>query len=98
MANIQHIADRIFRHVDRGHLSAGYALAMGALIDAYDDCPDVHEWTDDAPGSAVEKLIACMVRAGAWDDPAWLRESIQDAQKVHGRPPIREESAAKERP
>jgi hypothetical protein len=33
MANLQHIADRIFRHVDAGHLVAGYSASMGALID-----------------------------------------------------------------
>lgn len=79
MANLQHIADRIFRHVDAGHLAAGYATTMGALIDAYDDDPDFHEWADSVPGSAVEKLIARMVRKGAWDDPAWLREYIREA-------------------
>ncbi len=80
MANIQHIADRIFRHVDAGHLQAGYALTMGALIDANDD-PDFHEWVDGVPGSAVEKLIACMVRKGAWNNPEWLREYIREASK-----------------
>lgn len=90
MANIQHIADRIFRHVDAGHLAAGYASAMGALIDAYGvplagglhpargDDPDFHKWVDSVPGSAVEKLIARMVRNGAWSDPSWLREYIQE--------------------
>ena len=58
MANIQHIARRIFRHVDEEHLPAGYALAMGALIDAYDEDPDFHEWVDDVQGSAVEVLMA----------------------------------------
>ena len=79
MANIQHIADRIFRHVDADHLSAGYTLTMGALIDAYDDDPDFHEWVDSVPGSAVEKLIARMVRKGAWNNPEWLREYIREA-------------------
>jgi|GEM_PF-5145196 len=32
MANLQHIADRIFRHVDAGHLEAGYSASMGALM------------------------------------------------------------------
>ena len=81
MANIQHIADRIFRHVDAGHLTAGYALAMGALIDAHGEDPDFHEWADDVPGSAVEKLVARMVRQGKWGDPAWLREYIREALK-----------------
>lgn len=52
MANIQHIADRIFKHADAGHLPVGYALTMGALIDAYDDDPDFHAWVDSVPGSA----------------------------------------------
>ena len=77
MANIQHIAARIFRHVDAGHLPAGYTLTMGALINAYDDDPDFHEWADTVPGSAVEKLMACMVRHGAWDNPEWLREYVR---------------------
>ena len=81
MANIQHIARRIFRHVDEEHLPAGYALAMGALIDAYDDDPDFHEWVDDVQGSAVEVLIARMVRQGAWNDPDWLRETIQETPR-----------------
>ncbi len=77
MANIQHIADRIFRHVDAGHLPAGYTLVMGAIIDAYGDSQDFHEWVDAVQGSAVEKLIACMVRKGKWNDPAWLREYVR---------------------
>lgn len=81
MASIQHIADRIFRHVDAGGLPAGYALTMGALLDAYDDDPDFHEWADSVPGSAVEKLIVCMVRHGAWNSHEWLREYVQEAIK-----------------
>lgn len=81
MGNIQHIADRIFRHVDAGRLPAGYALVMGTLVDAYDDDPDFHEWVDSVPGSAVEKLIARMVRHGAWDDHEWLREYVREAAK-----------------
>ena len=50
---------------------------MGALIDAYDDDPDFHEWVDSVSGSAVEKLIACMVRKGKWNDPEWLREYVR---------------------
>ena len=78
MANLQHIADRVFRHVDADHLPAGYALVMGALIDAYDDDPDFHEWADGVTGSAVEILIARMVRKGAWNDPEWLREYVRE--------------------
>ncbi len=81
MANVQHIATRIFRHVDAGHLPAGYALTMGVLIDAYDDDPDFHEWSDTVMGSAIEKLIACMVRTEKWSDPAWLRNYIREATK-----------------
>ena len=81
MANIQHVATRIFRHVDVGHLPAGYALAMGALVDAYDEDPDFHEWADAVPGSAVEKLMACMVRQGKWGDPVWLRDYVREAAR-----------------
>ena len=52
---------------------------MRALIDAYDDDPDFHEWADRVPGSAVEKLIAHMVRKGKWNDPVWLREYVQES-------------------
>jgi hypothetical protein len=79
VANLQHIAARIFRHVESEHLAAGYALAMGSIIDAYDEDPDVHGWIDAQPGSAIEKLIACMVRQGKWDDPCWLREYVRKA-------------------
>ncbi|MHB8850094.1 MAG: hypothetical protein ACYC45_03165 [Acidithiobacillus ferriphilus] len=82
MANLQHIADRIFRNVDAGHLVVGYSASMGALIDAYDDDPDFHAWIDAVPGSAVEKLLVCMVRAGAWEDPGWLAAWIQRDQVV----------------
>lgn len=88
MANIQHVADRVFRHVEAGHLAAGYAKAMGALIDAYDDNPDFHEWADEVPGSAVEKLIATMVLHGKWNDLAWLMEYVR------GSHPAREASMA----
>ncbi len=77
MANIQHIADHIFRHVDAGRLPVGYALSMGALIDAYGDDPDFHEWVDAVSGSAVENLIAKMVHQGKWGDFIWLREAVQ---------------------
>jgi hypothetical protein len=79
VANLQHIASRIFRRVNAGHLEDGYALAMGAILEAYDDDPDVHGWIDAVPGSAVERLIACMVRRGKWADPVWLRESVRKA-------------------
>ena len=117
MANIQQIAERIFRHVEVGHLPAGYALTMGALIDAYgmplqgaflpgaslpgasrlqgsfpvqvanlperDEGPDCrshefHDWANRVPDSAIEILIARMVRKGAWNDTGWLREYIQE--------------------
>ena len=81
MANIQHIAARIFRHANAGRLPAGYALAMGALVDAYDEDPDFHEWADAVPGSAVEKLMACMVRQGKWGDPVWLRDYVREAAR-----------------
>ncbi|WP_215876008.1 hypothetical protein HF292_009670 [Acidithiobacillus ferruginosus] len=77
MANLQHIADRIFRHVEAGHLAAGYALTMGALIDVYDADHDFHAWVDVVPSSAVEKLLVCMVRAGTWEDPGWLAAWIK---------------------
>ena len=86
MANMQHIADRIFRHVGADRLLAGYAKAMGTLIDAYDDDPDFHEWADGVTGSAVEILIARMVRKGAWNDPEWLRETMRETslkEKCH---------------
>lgn len=83
MANIQHIADGIFRRVDAGHLAAGYSASMGALIDAYGDDPDFHAWVDAVPGSAVEKLLARMVRAGAWNDPQWLREILEPRTGKH---------------
>ena len=81
MANLQHIADRIFRHVDVGRLPAGYSLVMGTLIDAYDEDPDFHAWVDGVTGSAIEKIIACMVCAGKWDDPVWLWKYIREATK-----------------
>lgn len=92
MANIQHIAERIFRHVEAGHLPAGYALTMGALIDAYGTPPvrndepdhrlqDFHEWVNHVPDSAIEILIARMVRKGKWNDPEWLRGYVREALK-----------------
>ncbi len=76
MANLQHIAHRVFRNVNAGHLVADYAPAMGVLIDLYEEHPGFREWADAVPGSAVEKLLACMVRAGAWDDPRWLEKYL----------------------
>jgi hypothetical protein len=84
MANLQHIAERIFRHVDAGHLPAGYSNAMGALIDADGDDLDFHEWAVTVPGTAIEKLIACMVRKGSWDNPAWLREYVWEERQREG--------------
>ncbi|MHB1632403.1 MAG: hypothetical protein ACYCQL_09370 [Acidithiobacillus sp.] len=81
MANLQNIAERIFRHVDAGHLPAGYANCMGALIDANSEDSDFHEWVGTVTASAVEKLIACMVRKGKWNDAAWLREYLQEVSK-----------------
>ncbi|MBU2755252.1 hypothetical protein HFU84_08640 [Acidithiobacillus sp. CV18-2] len=72
MANLQHIAERIFRHVDAGHLVAGYASAMGFVLDRYDDDPDFHDWVQRSPGSDVEKLLACMVKSAAWNNEEWL--------------------------
>ncbi len=81
MADLQHIAARIFRHVDAGGLTAGYANVMGALIDADADDPDFHEWAATVPDSSIEKLIACMVRKGAWNNLAWLREYVWEARQ-----------------
>ena len=87
MANLQHIAARVFRHVEDGHLPAAYSPTMGTLIDAYDNDPDFHEWADGVAGSTVEKLIATMVRQGKWDDPDWLREYVRrQAQRGAARP------------
>lgn len=80
MANIQNIADRIFRHVNEGHLQAGYALAMGAIIDADNENSVFHAWVNTVYDSAIEKLIACMVRKGAWDNPTWLLEYLQEME------------------
>ncbi|MHB1665950.1 hypothetical protein [Thiomonas sp.] len=57
------------------------AGSVDALIDAFDEEPDFHEWADTVPGSAVEKLTACMVRKGKWDDPAWLLDYVGEALK-----------------
>ncbi len=81
MANLQHIAERIFRHADAGHLSVGYALVMGVLIETYEDNPDFHQWADTVQGSDVEKMIACMVRAEAWDDPRWLDDYLKKLRR-----------------
>ena len=82
MANIQQVAERIFRHVEADHLPAGYALIMGALIDAYNDDPNFREWVDGVTGSAIEKLIACAVRKSAWNNPGWLREYVREVQET----------------
>lgn len=53
---------------------------MGAIIDAYSE-PDFRVSIDNVNGSAVEKLIACMVRSGAWNDPDWLRGYIRETPR-----------------
>jgi len=80
LANLQHIAQRVFRNVNAGRLAAGYAPAMGMLIDLHEEHPGFHEWANAVSGSAVENLLACMVRAGAWDDPRWLEEYLARVQ------------------
>jgi hypothetical protein len=77
VANLQRISDRILRHVDAEHLPAGYALAVGAIVIGYVELPDVHDWVDAVPDSAVEKLIAIMVRRGKWDSLPWLSEYVR---------------------
>lgn len=81
MASLQHIAERIFRRVNAGHLEDSFALAMGAIIDANDEDPDVRDWIDTVSVSAVERLIACMAHHGKWNDRIWLREYVRKASE-----------------
>ncbi|MGK9450241.1 hypothetical protein ACSSZE_03110 [Acidithiobacillus caldus] len=79
MSNIQRIADSVFRHVDSGGLPTEYALAMGALIDAYDENPDIHEWADQATGNAIDAMMNSMVKQKKWNDTAWLESYVRNA-------------------
>ena len=78
MANMQRIADSVFSHVDAGILIAEYALAMGALIDTYDDNPDIHAWVDNATGSAIYAMIDRMVQKRKWNNIAWLENYVRN--------------------
>jgi hypothetical protein len=78
VANIQRIADSVFSHVDAGILIAEYALAMGALIDTYDDNPDIHAWVDNATGSAIYAMIDRMVQKRKWNNIAWLENYVRN--------------------
>lgn len=79
MANLQNIADRIFRHVDQGQLSPDYALAMGQMIDSYSENKKFRNWVDHSSSSAIDKMLACMTRHSAWNDPLWIERWIEDA-------------------
>lgn len=78
MANLQRIADRIFHYVDRGFLSSQYAVAMGALVDVYNQDPIIHGWVNAANPSLVEKLIACIVRHNAQPDVFAMEQYIKN--------------------
>lgn len=78
MANLQRIADRIFHYVDRGFLPSQYGVAMGALVDIYNQDSFIHGWVNAANPSSVEKLIACTVRHNAQPDVFAMEQYIKD--------------------
>lgn len=79
MSNIQRTADRIFHHVAQGHLHSDFAVAMGALLEIYAHDDDVHDWVLKVSPSAIDKLLACMVRHKTWHDDAWILDYIRDS-------------------
>lgn len=76
MANIQNIAERVFRYVELQFLSPVHAVAMGSLIDIYAHDDTVHQWVNRASPKQVDKLLAIMVEEHAWHNKTWLKAYI----------------------
>lgn len=80
LADIQKMAERIFHHVEKGHLPTGYAVAMGSLIEIYAHNDFVHVWVLSSYPAAVEKLLACMVLHRRWHEENWMVKQIEQSE------------------
>ena len=78
MANIQHVADRVFQGVNRGYLPLHYSVAMGSLIDAYGEDQSFKDWVDHVSANALKKMVDAMYHEKSWNNAQWIREYIKE--------------------
>ena len=77
LANIQHVADRVFQGVNRGYLPLQYSVVMGSLIDAYGEDRSFQEWVDRVSANALKKMVDAMVHEKSGNNARWIREYIR---------------------